>query len=121
MNAAAALADTAPTTYELCLVPSQVSPTPAPAPRDTFVTKLAAGLAAHCGLDEAELELAELLAYGRSIGAIARTLELDTREVSRRCAALFAATHTDGRQQLFELGLRLTTMTELSAHFMYAR
>ena len=117
LNVAATAA--APTTFELCLLPSLAAPVAAPLPADTFVTKLAANLAASYPLDAAELELAQHLLYGRTIGAIARALGLSTREVSRRCTALFAATCTDGRQQLFETAARLTATRELAHHLMY--
>ena len=119
MNVAAAATAFAPTTFELCLTPSFVAPASAPVPADSFVTKLVASLAGTYPLDEAELELAELLLYGRTIGAIARKLGLSTRETSRRCAALFAATCTDGRQQLFETAARLCATRELAHHLMY--
>ena len=119
MNVAAAATAFAPTTFELCLSPSFVTPASAPVPADSFVTKLVASLAGTYPLDEAELELAELLLYGRTIGAIARKLGLSTRETSRRCAALFAATCTDGRQQLFETAARLRATRELAHHLMY--
>ena len=117
MNVAAATARSA-TTYDLCLVPSLVVAEPAPTPADTFVAKLVTSLAATFPLDSHEQQLAELLLFGRSFGAIARQLGMGSREVQSRCAALFAATCTDGRQQLFEIALRLTTMRELSNHLL---
>ena len=100
MNVALAAATlSAPTTYELCLFPSLVTPTAAPVPANTFVTKAAAALAKHFGLDAGELELAELLLYGRTIGAIARVLGVGSREVQTRCAALFATTESGCRRE----------------------
>ena len=118
MNVAAATTAYAATTYDLCLVPSLAIVEPTPAPSGTFVSKLVASLAASFPLDTREQVLAELLLFGRSLGAISRQLGVDTREVQRRCAELFAATCSDGRQQLFEIGLRLTTMRELSNHLL---
>ena len=102
-------------TYELPLLP------PCPplrvdraTPTGTFVCRLVASLAATFCLDERERELTRLLFFGRSLGAIAKTLGVDTSEAQRRCRALFAATYTGGREPLFELALRLTTTRELS-------
>lgn len=120
MNVAAATTAYAPTTFELCLFPSFARVEPAPVPQGTFVSKLLPALTKRYSLSTQELALAEQLMYGRTLGTIARNLELCTSEVQRRCAALFEATNCDGRQQLFETALRLCATRELAQHFMYA-
>lgn len=81
---------------------------------ECFVTRLVASLAWTFGLDQLERELARLLLCGRPLGAIARRLDICTTSAQRLCHALFVTTGTDGRQQLFEVALRLTAMRELS-------
>ena len=98
---------------------SLVAPQANPTPRGTFIAKLVRALAERFELDAAERELAALLLFGRSFGAIARRLRVDIRELQRRCAALFAATHTDGKTQLFETGLRLSLARELSGYMLH--
>lgn len=59
-------------------------------------------------LSEAEAALAYLVLLGRNPYAIARTLELDERQVIVEISALFCRTQTDSRETLFHLGLRLS-------------
>ncbi|EDM81378.1 hypothetical protein PPSIR1_39345 [Plesiocystis pacifica SIR-1] len=101
-------------TFSLPSSPSRVGPTPA----GSFVDGLVANLDATFRLDAAQRELASLLLFGRKLGAIARTLGVDSRAVQARCKALFEATGTDGREGLFELAAKLTATRQLSAMYM---
>ena len=84
------------------------------APTDSFVTGLVTSLVWTFDLDEVEREVALLLLFGRPLGVIARRLAVCATSAQRICKSLFATTCTDGREKLFELALRLTTMRELS-------
>jgi hypothetical protein len=109
MNAATNIAST----YELPLF-AAAPPRYGTPPRDSFVTGLVASLALTFKLGERERALAEQLLFGRPLGAIARGLEVELTLAQRMCRELFATTGTDGREQLFELALRLTTMRALT-------
>ncbi|PRQ03052.1 hypothetical protein ENSA5_18230 [Enhygromyxa salina] len=103
----------AASTYDLRL-PAPVAQTETAPPTDSFVTRLVTSLVWTFDLDESERELAVQLLFGRSAGAIARSLGVCGASVARRCRALFRMTGTDGREKLFEVALRLTAMRELS-------
>ena len=125
MNAALAPAAFAPalaylsspsTTFDLLCARPAAAPAPAPTPRGTFVNGLVDSLDWTFGLDASEAELARQLLFGRNLGAIARVFDVDASTAHAMCRELFGRTGTDGRQQLFELGLRLTAARELSNH-----
>ena len=119
MNASLALSTLAfAPTYDLFSFAPRTVDIASPTPSGTFVDGLVAALASSFALDADEQELALLLLFGRSIGAAARRLGVNASEAQRRCRALFARTGTDGREQLFELGLRLAAATELSRHLL---
>lgn len=89
-----------------------------PTPAGTFVSELVESLAAAFALGAEERELATLLMFGRPLGAIAHKLGVSISTAQQRCRELLATTATDGRQQLFELGLRLAAMRKLNSLFM---
>jgi DNA-binding CsgD family transcriptional regulator len=82
-----------------------------------FVARLVASLGETFRLDANERELARQLLCGHPLGMIAKAHGVDTRTAQQLCRSLFGATGSDGRQQLFEIALRLTTMRELSSLF----
>lgn len=82
-----------------------------------FVARLVASLGDTFRLDASERELTRQLLCGHTLGAIAKARAVDTRTAQQLCRSLFTATGSDGRQQLFEVALRLTTMRELSSLF----
>jgi hypothetical protein len=86
-----------------------------------FVSRLVDSLAWTFGLDTLERELARLLLCARPLGAIARGLKVSTSSAQRLCQALFVTTGADGREELFELALRLTAMRELNGLVLSGR
>ena len=108
----------AATTYEISLFPAPVVAS-AP-PSSSFVSRLVASLVETFALDAKERDLASLVLHSRTPGSIARHFRVPGREVQAHLRALFTTTCCTGREQLFELALRLTTMRELSQHVMHA-
>lgn len=82
-----------------------------------FVARLVASLGDTFRLDASEREVARQLLCGHTLGAIAKAHGVDTRTAQQLCRSLFTASGSDGREQLFEVALRLTTMRELSSLF----
>ncbi|KIG11926.1 hypothetical protein DB30_02284 [Enhygromyxa salina] len=106
MNAATTVAAS---TYELPLF-AAAPPSYGPTPRGSFVSGLVASLTWTFNLDAGEQALAEQLLFGRPLGALARHFNVDAATAQRMCRELFTMTGADGREKLFELALRLTTM-----------
>jgi DNA-binding NarL/FixJ family response regulator len=84
----------------------------------SFITRLVESLTWSFRLDAREQAVARALLCGHSLGSIAKSVDVDARAAQQLCKSLFGTTGTDGREQLFEVALRLTMMRELSSLFV---